>query len=272
MRSPDTHRRVAWITGASRGIGADTAFRLAELGYDVALTARDQARLDAVAAEVEALGQHALAVSADLTDRASVGAFADAALDWAGRCDVLFNNGVYQGAGAARPFTDLPIDELARSLEADVIAPALLCQRAFPSMIANGGGVIVNMSSAVVFLEATGRVDGDGGWSVAYSASKAAIEQFSKSINAELGSAGIRAFTVEPGHVAYGDHFQELVDGNDPGTVAPAEVIGPAIAWLVRSPDADRLLSKRIHLPAITERQGLLAGWDGPGSPYPTRW
>ena len=100
-------------------------------------------------------------------------------------------------------------------MDADVIAPAMLSRRAIPLMVANGGGVIVNMSSAVVFLRPSGTV-GDGlGWSLAYAAAKAGIDQFSKLINVELGDAGIRCFTVEPGFVAYGDAF----DADTPPTV-----------------------------------------------------
>ena len=65
-------RPVAWVTGASRGMGADTSVQLARAGYDVALTARDQRRLDEVADEVRAEGGRALAVASDLTDRGSI--------------------------------------------------------------------------------------------------------------------------------------------------------------------------------------------------------
>jgi 3-oxoacyl-[acyl-carrier protein] reductase len=265
-------RRVAWVTGGSRGIGADTAIRLAESGYDVAVTARDEARLESVATEIESVGRRALAVVSDLTDRQSIDAFADAAEAWGGRCDVLCNVGVYQGPGASQLFAEMPIDELAISLEADVVAPALLCQRAIRSMLAQDGGVIVNMSSAVVYLAPWGTVMDDGGWSLAYAAGKAGIDQFAKLINTEHGSAGIRAYTVEPGFVAYGDEFHKRLDPGERVPVSPAETIGSAIAWLVRSAEASRLLSKRIHLPSITQKYGLLPGWDGPGSPYPTRW
>jgi 3-oxoacyl-[acyl-carrier protein] reductase len=265
-------RKVAWITGASRGMGADTALRLAALGYDVALTARDQARLDQVAEEVAALGQRALAVASDLTDLSSIRAFAAAAEAWGGRCDVLCNIGVYQGPGARQLFLEMPIEELSLTLEADVVAPALLCQRAIPSMIANGGGVIVNMSSAVVFLDPGGTIKDDGGWALSYAAGKAGIDQFAKLINAELGPTGVRAYTVEPGFVAYGDDFRDRLRNGDGIPVSPAEVIGPAIVWLVTAPEAGRLLSKRVHLPSLTAKRELLDGWDGPGSSYPTRW
>jgi NAD(P)-dependent dehydrogenase (short-subunit alcohol dehydrogenase family) len=276
-------RRVAWITGASRGMGADTALRLAELGYDVALTARDQKRLEAVATEVEGLGRRALPKASDLTDRASIMAFADAADAWGGRCDVLCNIGVYQGPEMGpRPggqdragghlVMEMPIEELALSLEADVVAPVLLCQRAIPSMVANGGGVIVNMSSSVVYLTPWGTVKDDRGWSLSYAAGKAGIDQVGKLINAELGSAGVLAYTVDPGYVAYGEGYRKRLGPDEKVPVTPAEAIGAAITWLVREPGATRLLSKRIYLPAITEKQRLLSGWNGSGTPYPTRW
>jgi short-subunit dehydrogenase len=158
MTPKTADRRVAWITGASGDMGADTARRLAQLGYDIALTARNQSRLDAVAREIEDGGGRALALASDLTDRKSMTAFADAAAQWAGRCDVLCNIGVYQGPGGRQLFMEMPVEELALTLEADVVAPALLSQRAIPFMVSNGGGVIVNMSSAVVFLNPSGTV------------------------------------------------------------------------------------------------------------------
>jgi NAD(P)-dependent dehydrogenase (short-subunit alcohol dehydrogenase family) len=265
-----TARRVAWVTGGSRGIGADTAIRLAQAGYDVAITARDQARLEAIAGEIEAGGGRCFAKTSDLTDRASVSIFADAAEAWGGRCDVLLNNGYHQGAGANRPLLDIAMDELAASLEADVVAAALLCQRALRMMLNREGGVIINMSSSVVFLDPWRTVE-DGGWSPAYAAAKAGLEQFAKLINFEHGQSGVLAYTVEPGHVAYGDNFQEAAE-REGSRVTPTEAIGAAILWLVQSPDATRLLSKRINLPSITQKYELLPGWAGPGNPYPTRW
>jgi len=135
-------------------------------------------------------------------------------------------------------------------------------------MIANGGGVILNMSSSVVYLVPWGTVRDDRGWSLSYAAGKAGIDQVGKLVNAELGSAGVLAYTVEPGYVAYGGASGKRLDPKEKVPVTPAEAIEAAIAWLVREPEATRLLSKRIHLPAITEKHRLLPGWECPGSPY----
>jgi NAD(P)-dependent dehydrogenase (short-subunit alcohol dehydrogenase family) len=249
-------------------MGADTAVRLAQLGYDVAITARDEARLGGVARQIEDAGGRALPLASDLTDRSSMTAFADAAEKWAGRCDVLCNIGVYQGPGARQLFGEMPIEELALSMEADVVAPALLIQRAIPLMLDSGGGSIVNMSSAVVFLDPAGTVKDQDGWSLAYAAGKAGIDQFAKVLNAELGSSGIRAFTVEPGFVAYGEAYRALLRDRPGVPVSPPEAVGAAIAWIVATPEADRLQSKRINLPALAHKHGLLPGWEGPGTAY----
>jgi 3-oxoacyl-[acyl-carrier protein] reductase len=261
-------RPAAWVTGASRGMGANTAVELARAGYDVALTARDQSMLDAVAARIAEAGRSALPLSVDLTDRVAVAAFADQALERFGRCDVLCNIGVYQGAGARQLFMDTELNEFAVSFEADVVAPALLCQRAIPSMIATGGGTIVNMSSSSVFLDPPGTVQANG-WSLAYVAAKAGIDQFAGILNVELEDQGVRAFNVEPGFVAYGDRLLAALERYPGMPVSPPEAIGPAIVWLVQSPDADRLLTKRVYLPGITHKHALLDSWDGPGTVYP---
>ena len=261
-------RNVAWVTGASRGMGADTALQLARAGFDVALTARDQSRLEGVAEKIEAVGGSALPFSADLTDRNAVSAFADAALSRFTRCDVICNIGIYQGPGMNSLFLDTPVHEFVLSFEADVLAPVILCQRAVPLMIEQGGGTVVTMSSSSVFLDPPGTV-GNNGWSLAYVAAKAGIDQFASILNVELGAQGIRAFNAEPGFVAYGEELATSLERYPGMPVSPPESIGPAIVWLVHSSDADRLLSKRIYLPGITHKHHLLAEWDGPGSVYP---
>jgi 3-oxoacyl-[acyl-carrier protein] reductase len=234
----------------------------------VALTSRDQGRLEAVAGQVRAAGGAALPFAADLTDRRAVEAFAQAAIDRFGRCDVLCNIGVYQGPAMRTVLLETSLDELAASLEADVVAPALLCRRALPLMLERGRGTIVNMSSNVVVLDPGSSVASNG-WSFAYAAGKAGIDRLAGIVNAELGDRGIRAFTVEPGIVAYGEKLTEFLTKYAGAPVSPPESIGPGIVWLVDSPDADALITKRIDLPRLTHQHGLLPGWDGPGSAPP---
>jgi NAD(P)-dependent dehydrogenase (short-subunit alcohol dehydrogenase family) len=279
-------RPIALVSGASRGMGAATAVALAVAGYDVAIAARSlnattrptepyisswprtlDSTLEDVADRVRAAGGVALPVQMDLTDRGSVQAGAAAVLDRFGRCDVLCNIGVYQGPGSAELFLDTPIVGFANHLEADVLAPAILCQAFLPGMVERRRGIVVNMSSHVVANDPPGTVL-DNGWSLAYAAAKAGIDRFASVLNAELIDTGVVTYTVEPGFVAYGTALDQALARFPDVPVSPPEAIGAAIVWLVTSPDASRLKSKRIHLPAITHRYGLLPGWGGPGSRY----
>jgi NAD(P)-dependent dehydrogenase (short-subunit alcohol dehydrogenase family) len=262
-------RKVAWVTGASRGSGADIARRLGAAGYDLAITARDEAALADVAAGVEEFGATVLVVAADLTIRASVTNFADAAYARFGRCDVVCNIGIYKGPGMEQFIQDLTPEEIARHFEADVIAPTLLCQRALEWM-ADHGGTILNMTSSSVWLDPPGAAGGSG-WSFAYVAAKAGIDRLASIVNVEAAANGtaVRAFTIDPGFVASGPSLEDKIRRYPGMPVSPPEAIGPAVLWLLESPDASRLINKRVNLPVLTHRQGLLPDWDGPGSAYP---
>jgi NAD(P)-dependent dehydrogenase (short-subunit alcohol dehydrogenase family) len=130
------------------------------------------------------------------------------------------------------------------------------------------GGTIINMSSSSVFLDPPGTVL-ENGWSFAYVAAKAGLDQLAGILNVELRSTGIRIFNVEPGFVAYGEHLDEALQKYPGVAVSPPEAIGPAVVWLAQSPDAARLVGKRVSLPDVTSKHGLLQGWKGPGSRFP---
>jgi NAD(P)-dependent dehydrogenase (short-subunit alcohol dehydrogenase family) len=269
-------RPVAFVTGASRGIGAATAVALAGAGYDLALTARTvhegegrkPGSLDSTMAEVEKTGVRALPVQMDLVDRDAVRAAAERALQEFGHVDVLCNIGIYQGEHDSGLFLDTPIDEFARHLEGGVLAPAVLLQTILPSMIERGGGTVLNMTSFVAVNDPPGTAL-ENGWSLAYAVTKAGIDRFAGILNVELGDRGIRAYTVDPGFVAYGDDFDEMVERYVGMPVTPREAVAAAIMWLLSSPDAGRLLHKRVYLPAIAQKYDLLPGWKGPGTPFP---
>jgi NAD(P)-dependent dehydrogenase (short-subunit alcohol dehydrogenase family) len=269
-------RPVAFVTGGSRGIGAATAVALAGAGYDLALTARTvhegegrkPGSLDSVMAEIEKTGARALPIQMDLTDRAAVRAAAERALEEFGRVDVLCNIGIYQGDHDTGLFLDTPIEEFARHLEGGVLAPAVLLQAILPSMIEQGGGTVLNMMSFVAVNDPPGTAV-ENGWPLAYAATKAGIDRFAGVLNVELGDRGIRAYTVDPGFVAYGDDFDAMVERYVGMPVTPREAVAAAIVWLLSSPDAERLLHKRIYLPAIAQKYDLLPGWQGPGTPFP---
>ena len=131
-------RRVL-ITGASRGIGESLAHAFAGAGATVALVARSQDALEALAAE---LGGTAHA--ADLSDPTQVAALFPRVEDEAGPIDVLVNNAGIENPGG---FIDAPEDEIRRVTQVNYLAPAELCRQAIPRMLRRGGGHIVNVSS-----------------------------------------------------------------------------------------------------------------------------
>lgn len=268
-------------------MGASIALELAAAGYDVAIAARtlneatrpkdyksmlntgSLSTLEAVAAGIEQHGAEALAVRMDLADLDSVAIAADTVLATFGRCDVLVNNGVYQGPGSTEFFLDTAISVFETHLRADVVAPGLLIQKLVPGMVARGSGFVVNMSSYVASNDPPGTVKTNG-WTLSYAAGKAGIDRFAGVLNQELAGTGVVTFNVEPGFVAYGPALEDSLTKYPGMPVSPPEAIGTAVRWLVTTPGAERLAGKRIHLPAVATKNGLVPGWEGPGTRFAT--
>jgi NAD(P)-dependent dehydrogenase (short-subunit alcohol dehydrogenase family) len=177
--------QVAVVTGGSGGLGTAGAVALAEAGADIALVARNRAKLDETARLVEAAGRRALIVEADVTDEASITAAAAAVQAEFGRVDILFNN-----AGITNPQKILDVDPADFRQVIDVnVTGAFLAIRAFvPAMIAAGYGRIVNMGS---ILSARGMASRG-----AYCASKAGLANLGQACAFEFGGNGITVNTL----------------------------------------------------------------------------
>lgn len=273
-------RPVALVTGASRGIGRRTALALAAAGHDVAFTARtvEEGRgripprhgpgeairvpgsLDTTGAEIEALGARALPVRMDLLDRASVTAAASTVLDAWGRVDVLVNNAVAHIAGTHERFLDLDVDVAEQTVTGNYLNQLVLIQAVLPAMLERGGGTIVNLCSGSATSDPPGP-PGEGGWGVAYSASKAAFGRLAGAVNAEYRGRGVRAFNLDPGFViteagaARGGLDAMKDEGFEP---TPEDAPAAAVVWLVTSPDADRFLGRVIWTPKLVTDLALL--------------
>ncbi len=196
--------RTALVTGASRGIGAGIAERLAAEGADVALVARtldEHPRLPGslreTAAFCEAQGARTALIVADLADaeaRADVVATAAAAL---GAVDIVVNN----AAGAIyQPMLDYPLKRRRLMVELNVQAPVDLAQAALPAMIERGEGWIVNLSSATTNHPQgppydLGGVRGVFGW---YGATKSMLDRVTTAMASELHGSGVRVNAVQP--------------------------------------------------------------------------
>ena len=185
--SPDPATgRVAVITGASSGIGAATARALAAAGYRVALLAR---RADRIQALADQLGDSALAIEADVTDRNSLVAAAQRVQDELGGADVLVNNA---GVMLLGPFISDQRAEQRQQVEVNLLG-AMTATEVFLDQLRDGGGDLVNVSSVA------GRFAWPGG--AAYHATKWGLNGWSEALRQELQPA-IRVIVVEPGAVA----------------------------------------------------------------------
>ena len=207
--------KVAFITGASRGIGAESAVALAKAGYRVAITARtltDGESHDHVgssvalpgsleaAKAVENVGGEALCLRGDILQPESMLAAAQAALEHFGRIDLLFNNAVYQGTGNIEALLDVAEEQLWAIYQGNVFTPLALVKAIVPGMIARMRGTVLNMVSHTAFTDPPAAAD-DGGWGFAYPSSKAALARMGASLRAEHPGKGLRVFNLEPGLV-----------------------------------------------------------------------
>src|SRR6478735_12707611 len=176
--------RVALVTGASSGIGEETARLLQEAGFTTYAVAR---RVDRMAALADA-GVHTFAM--DVTDDASMVAGINRIVVDQGRIDVLVNNAGYGSYGAVE---DVPLDEARRQFEVNLFGLARLVQLVTPHMRAQGSGRIINVSSM------GGRFAAPfGGW---YHATKFAVEGFSDALRQELAPFGVQVVVIEPGGI-----------------------------------------------------------------------
>lgn len=183
--------RVALVTGASSGIGAHVARLYARAGAAVALAARRQERVEAIAAEIVASGHRACALALDVLDAAAIPAAFDAAEAAFGKpVDLLFNNA---GIIYTKRFVDQDPDEVDRVFDTNLRAAFRVAQEGARRMVAGGGGAIVNVASTAAF--------GAGGQLSSYCASKAGLVQLTRVMALELARRGVRVNALCPGNV-----------------------------------------------------------------------
>lgn len=182
--------KVAIVTGASSGIGYETAKLFAREGAKVVVTARRQAELNALVAEIEAAGGQALAVAGDIADEATARAVVEVAEGRFGGLDIAFNNAGI--TGQATPVADLSVDAWNDILATNLSSAFVCAKYQIPAMVKRGGGSIVFTSS---FVGHTVGFPGMG----AYAASKAGLIGLMQVIAVEYGAQGIRANALLPG-------------------------------------------------------------------------
>lgn len=258
--------RVIVVTGGSKGIGLATARALIERGARVAILARDQAGIDAA---IQQLGpERAIGVSVDVTRKAALqAAFETIVARW-GRLDGLVNNVGFQ---FARNLETMPEEEIRKVIDLNFLSVVFSCQCAIPLMRRQGGGRIVNVSSASV------RHNNEFADLGLYSAAKAAVDHFTAELREDLKhSDGIMVTLFSPGAVA-----TQSIDNFDPGAAAEAlekwkrtgptfdgamqaDVIGRAIAHCFEYPDGVAVEFMEVR-PNQPTPKALESDWEQPG-------
>jgi NADP-dependent 3-hydroxy acid dehydrogenase YdfG len=228
MSTENTTGRVAVITGASSGIGEATARALTADGYRVALLAR---RVDRIRALADDLGEGAVAIEADVTDRDSIVAASQRLQDELGGADVLINNA---GVMLLGPFSTELSDDYRRMIETNLLGAITTTEVFLDQLLAGGGGDLVNLSSVAGRLARSGNA--------VYAATKWGLNGWSESLRQQL-RPDVRVIVIEPGavateltdHITHGDTKSAVEQMYEATSIAP-EDIAEIIAFAVSRP------------------------------------
>jgi NAD(P)-dependent dehydrogenase (short-subunit alcohol dehydrogenase family) len=237
--------RRALVTGASRGIGAGIAERLAAEGADVVITARTLDRhdhlagsLQETAARLSGYGTKVEILVADLTDEAARQDIVPKAADaLGGHVEILVNNAA---AAIYQPLADYPLKRRKLIFEANVHATLDLAQAVIPGMRAAGEGWIVNLSSGSArhWDGPPFEMGAQGSTLTIYGASKAALNRITNGLGAELHGTGIRVNTVEPRAAVLSEGAAELVGKTlRPDQIESMEAMVEGVMALCDCPD-----------------------------------
>jgi NADP-dependent 3-hydroxy acid dehydrogenase YdfG len=188
---------VALVTGASSGIGEATAKRLAAEGAAVAVAARRMDRLERLVEEIDDAGGRALAIEADVTDRAQAEALVERAVKDLGRLDTVVNNA---GVMLLGPSLDAPVEEWERMVDLNIKGLLYVAKAALPHLLdfAEEGPRLV--TDLINISSVAGRRARDG--SAVYNATKFGVGAFSEALRQEVTERHVRVSLVEPGAVA----------------------------------------------------------------------
>jgi len=201
---------TALVTGASSGIGAIYADRLARRGYDLIIVARNRTRLDALAKQLsDTTGQAVEVLTADLANKEELNQI-ETVLRTDASVTMVVNNA---GFGTFAPLLESDVDKMTSMIDLNVTALTRLTYAAVPAMVARGRGALINISSIVSLSPET--LNG------VYGGTKAFVHAFSTSLNHELKNKGIRVQAVLPGATA--TEFWDL--GGLPLEHLPTEIV-----------------------------------------------
>lgn len=206
----------ALITGASRGVGYLIALFMAKQGCNLVLHSRCISHTEKVYEEVKAAGVKAYAVQAELSDMAAVNRMLEEIKEKELNIDILFNNAAVQIAYRHEYFKT-PAEDFTQSFIVNTIAPAMICCRLIPKMVERGFGRIINTTSGIK----------DEPEQAGYSASKAALDKFTKDLGSRLTGTNVLINLADPGWLRTdmgGPHAPNEVESCIPGMVVGAYI------------------------------------------------
>ena len=259
--------KVALVTGASRGVGAATAFALADAGCGVACAARsttDQPQrtpgtLDATVARIRGFGGAAIAVPTNLADEAQVEAMVHSTVEHFGRIDILVNNAAITFVGDL----DIPMHRHNLAMAVNLHAPFVATRVAVPYMKAQGAGAVINVSSVAALYPHDALMS--------YGISKIALERFTVDVARQLApfEIAVNCFRIDVPVASEG--FVANTPGQDRSTWEPCEVAAEGIVWMLSQPHT--YTGRRESMYHLRKREHIMASralvpWDG--EPPPT--
>jgi NAD(P)-dependent dehydrogenase (short-subunit alcohol dehydrogenase family) len=269
-----SERRVAFVTGASRGIGRASALELAKHGFDVVVTARTVVEgetadgrplpgsVETTARAVRELGREALPLRLDLLDRESIDAAVATALDQWGHVDLLLNNGIYVGPANMQLVLDFDLEEVERMFRANVFHQIHITRLLLPGMLERKRGTVIDMVSGAGMADPP-MPAGQGGWGFAYAATKGAFQRLAGVLAVEHRDSGVHFYNLEPGFV-----MTEAMELNDPDgelskyqTPAPMTVPAAVIRWLATDPRATEHDGQTVFAQPFALKHGLHPDW-----------
>ncbi|MFP6698469.1 MAG: SDR family oxidoreductase [Alphaproteobacteria bacterium] len=218
--------KVIAVTGASRGIGSGIVEELAKRGHTVGCLSRK-----GQGAEDREITGDLINLTCDMEDEGQIAAAIDALADHAGRVDALINNAGLHLEGSSAQFSKADFE---RVLSTNITGPFLACRAAYPHMVANGGGLIINIGS---FFDRLGAKR-----NLAYNCSKTALGSMTRTLAVEWARDKIRVLDLAPGFVATDlnaehmakDSFKEFVRRRIPvGHTASIDEVARLVAMLV---------------------------------------